>query len=245
MRRLLVLAVVSLAAIALAPIAGTAAPLVAASPTPTAGSPATATPQPTSEAPTPAPTRSPTAATVTATGVAIIPSPDDPVSVYAVQLMGPIDPKDSANSFDAYVAKLERIRQAVITAGVPAASVTSASFSTQPTGAASGVSFNSLFRYEVKTGNISVAAAQAAFAAGASMVYNNMPTAAIGVRRPEPTKLDAAIAQATAMARDYAARAAGGRTIEEAVATTIVVKGEPDNAPTQWRVELTITFAAR
>ncbi len=33
-------------------------------------------------------------ATVTATGVAFIPPPSDPVSVYAVQVMGPIDSSD-------------------------------------------------------------------------------------------------------------------------------------------------------
>jgi hypothetical protein len=182
-------------------------------------------------------------ATVTATGVAFIPPPADPLSVYAVQVMGPIDASDAKLSVDGYRAKLERVRQAVIGAGVPSESVTPATFSTQPTGAAAGVSFNSLFRYEVHPGAVSVAAAQAAFAAGASMVYDNMPTAAIGVRRPSGTALDSAIADATTMARSYAVKAVAPRVVGDARATTLTVKGQPDNAPVQWTIEVTIIFA--
>ena len=182
-------------------------------------------------------------ATVTATGVAIIPPPADPLSVYAVQVMGPIDASDPKLSVDGYRAKLERVRQAVIAAGIPTESVTAATFSTSPTGAAAGVSFNSLFRYEVRPGAVSVAAAQAAFAAGASMVYDNMPTAGIGIRRPNAAALDAAIADATTMARTYAVRAVAPRSVGDARATTLTVKGQPDNAPLQWTVEVTVTFA--
>src|SRR5438046_8770554 len=124
-------------------------------------------------------------APVPATGLAFIPPPADPLSVYAVQVMGLIDASDPKLSVDGYRAKLERVRQAVIGAGVPNESVTAATFSTSPTGAAAGVSFNSLFRYEVRPGAVSVAAAQAAFAAGASMVYHNMPTAGLWTRRPK------------------------------------------------------------
>jgi hypothetical protein len=182
-------------------------------------------------------------ATVTATGVAFIPPPADPVSVYAVQVMGPIDASDPKLSVDGYRAKLERVRQAVIGAGVPNESVTAATFSTSPTGAAAGVSFNSLFRYEVRPGAVSVAAAQAAFAAGASMVYDNMPTAGIGVRRPSGPALDAAITEATSMARTYAIKAVAPRPVGDARATTLTVKGQPDNAPVQWTIEVTVTFA--
>jgi hypothetical protein len=182
-------------------------------------------------------------ATVTASGLAFIAPPADPVSVYAVQVMGPIDASDPKLSVDGYRAKLERVRQAVIGAGVSNESVTPATFSTQPTGAAAGVSFNSLFRYEVRPGTVSVAAAQAAFAAGASMVYDNMPTAAIGVRRPSGTALDAAIADATTMARSYAVKAVAPRVVGDARATALTVKGQPDNAPVQWTIEVTVTFA--
>jgi hypothetical protein len=58
-------------------------------------------------------------------------------------------------------------------------------------------------------------------------------------------KLELAVAEATAMARDHAIVAARGRPVEDAIATTLVVKGEPDNAPQQWRIEVTITFAVR
>jgi hypothetical protein len=182
-------------------------------------------------------------ATVTASGLAFIPPPADPVSVYAVQVMGPIDASDPKLSVDGYRAKLERVRKAVIGAGVPNESVTPATFSTQPTGAAVGVSFNSLFRYEVRPGTVSVAAAQAAFAAGASMVYDNMPSAAIGIRRPSGTALDAAIADATTMARSYAVKAVAPLAVGDARATTLTVKGQPDNAPVQWTIEVTVTFA--
>jgi hypothetical protein len=182
-------------------------------------------------------------ATVTASGLAFIPPPADPVSVYAVQVMGPIDASDPKLSVDGYRAKLERVRKAVIGAGVPNESVTPATFSTQPTGAAAGVSFNSLFRYEVRPGTVSVAAAQAAFAAGASMVYDNMPSAAIGIRRPSGTALDAAIADATTMARSYAVKAVAPLAVGDARATTLTVKGQPDNAPVQWTIEVTVTFA--
>jgi len=183
-------------------------------------------------------------ATVTATGLAFIPPPADPLSVYAVQVMGPIDASDPKLSVDGYRAKLERVRQAVIGAGVPNESVTAATFSTSPTGAAAGVSFNSLFRYEVRPGAVSVAAAQAAFAAGASMVYDNMPTAGIGIRRPSATALDAAIAEATTMARSYAIKAIAPRALGDARATTLTVKGQPENAPVQWTIEVTVTFAS-
>lgn len=182
-------------------------------------------------------------ATVTATGVAFIPPPADPISVYAVQVMGPIDSSDPKLSVDAYRAKLERVRQAVIGAGIPSESITAATFSTQPTGAAAGVSFNSLFRYEVRPGALSVAAAQAAFTAGASMVYDNMPTPAIGIRRPSGPALDAAIADATTIARSYAVKAVAPRAVGDARATTLTVKGQPDNAPIQWTIEVTVTFA--
>jgi len=182
-------------------------------------------------------------ATVTATGLAFIPPPADPLSVYAVQVMGLIDASDPKLSVDGYRAKLERVRQAVIGAGVPNESVTAATFSTSPTGAAAGVSFNSLFRYEVRPGAVSVAAAQAAFAAGASMVYDNMPTAGIGIRRPNGAALDSAIADATTMARTYAIKAVAPRPVGDARATTLTVKGQPDNAPIQWTVEVTVTFA--
>jgi hypothetical protein len=182
-------------------------------------------------------------ATVTATGFALIPPPPDPVSVYAVQVMGPIDASDPKLSVDAYRAKLERVRQAVLGAGVPSESVTPTTFSTQPTGAAAGVSFNSLFRYEVRPGALSVAAAQAAFAAGASMVYDNMPSAAIGIRRPSGPALDAAIADATTIARSYAVKVVAPRTVGDPRATTLTVKGQPDNAPIQWTIEVTVTFA--
>jgi hypothetical protein len=182
-------------------------------------------------------------ATVTASGFAFIPPPADPISVYAVQVMGPIDSSDPKLSVDAYRAKLDRVRQAVISAGIPSESITAATFSTQPTGAAAGVSFNSLFRYEVRPGALSVAAAQAAFAAGASMVYDNMPTAAIGIRRPSGPALDAAIADATTIARSYAGKAVAPRAVGDARATTLTVKGQPDNAPIQWTIEVTVTFA--
>lgn len=187
----------------------------------------------------------PTARTVTATGVGLVPPPADPVSVFGVQLQGQIDQTDPARTLDAYRAKLERIRQAVIGAGVPEGSVGPASFDVQPNGAGGAVWFNSIFRYEVRPGDVSVAAAQAAFAAGATMVYNNMPFSGLGVRKPDSAELDRAIADATAMARDYATRANGGRAVGEAVATTLVVNDEPANAPTSWRVEATITFEAR
>jgi len=215
MRRPLVLALLALVGISLVPLA-------------VAG----ANPSPGSEP-----------AIVTASGVAFIPPPADPISVYAVQVMGPIDSSDPKLSVDAYRAKLERVRQAVIGAGVPNESVTAATFSTSPTGAAAGVSFNSLFRYEVRPGAVSVAAAQAAFAAGASMVYDNMPTAGIGIRRPNGAALDAAIADAATMARTYAIRAVAPRPVGDARATTLTVKGQPDNAPIQWTVEVTVTFA--
>src|SRR5438046_9801511 len=157
MRRPLVLALLALVGISLVPLA-------------VAG----ANPSPGSEP-----------AIVTASGVAFIPPPADPISVYAVQVMGPIDSSDPKLSVDAYRAKLERVRQAVIGAGVPNESVTAATFSTSPTGAAAGVSFNSMFRYEVRAGAVSVADAQSAFAAGASMVYHNMPTAGLWTRRPK------------------------------------------------------------
>jgi len=189
----------------------------------------------------PAPISEP--ASVTASGLAFIPPPPDPVSVYAVQVMGPIEASDPKLSFDGYRAKVERVRQAVIGAGVPTESVTPATFSTQPTGAATGVSFNSLFRYEIRPGAVSVAAAQAAFAAGASMVYDNMPTAAIGIRRPSGPALDSAIADATTMARGYAVKAIAPRTVGDARATTLTVKGQPENAPLQWTIEVTVTFA--
>src|SRR5439155_15500449 len=131
-----------------------------------------------------------------ATGLAVLPPPAVRLSVYAVEVMGLMDSSDPKLSVDGYRAKLERVRQAVIGAGVPNESVTAATFSTSPTGAAAGVSFNSLFRYEIRPGAVSVAAAQAAFAAGASMVYDNMPTAGIGIRRPNGAALDAAIADA-------------------------------------------------
>jgi hypothetical protein len=182
-------------------------------------------------------------ATVTTTGLAFIPPPADPLSVYAVQVMGLIDASDPKLSVDGYRAKLERVRQAVIGAGVPNESVTTATFSTPPTGASAGVSFNSLFRYEVRPGAVSVAAAQAAFAAGASMVYDNMPTAGIGIRRPNGAALDAAIADATAMARTYAVKAVAPRPVGDTRATTLTVKGQPENAPIQWTIEVTTTFA--
>src|SRR6266480_2650408 len=128
-------------------------------------------------------------ATVTATGLAFIPPPADPLSVYAVQVMGLIDASDPKLSVDGYRAKLERVRQAVI-------------------------------------------------AAGASMVYDNMPTAGIGIRRPNGAALDAAIADATTMARTYAIKAVAPRPVGDARATTLTVKGQPDNAPIQWTVEV-------
>jgi hypothetical protein len=201
------------------------------------------TPPPTPAASAPPQTAEP--ATVTATGEATVPVPANPLSVYMVQLQGSIDQKDPNASVDAYVAKLERIRQAVIGAGVPAASVTAASYSTNPLGASPTVGFNSVFRYEVRPDAVSVAAAQAAFAAGATMVYNNMPASAVGVRRPDDAALDAAITQATAQARGYASKAVAGRSVGEARATTISVKGEPETAAVGWRVEVTVTFAVR
>ena len=183
--------------------------------------------------------------TVTATGTAVIPPSDDPISVVTVQLMGAIDQKSAALSFDGYMTKLERIRQAVIAAGVPEAKVTTARGYTSPNGAGGVVNFNSNFRYEVRAGPVAVAAAQAAFGAGASMVYDNMPAPAVGARRPDGAALDKAVAEAMSFARDYASRVAHGRTLGEASATTLTVKGEPDNAPTQWRVEVTMTFDVR
>jgi hypothetical protein len=182
--------------------------------------------------------------TVTASGIAIIPPDEQPTSVYAVQLQGPIDGKDPSSTFDGYVAKLERIRMAVIAAGVPESDVTKVSYSASPT-SPTIVSFNSIFRYEVKTGPTAVAAAQAAFGAGATMVYSNMPTPPVRPRRPDPVKLEVAVAEATAMARDHAVVAARGRSVEDAIATTLVVKGEPESAPQQWRIEVTVTFAVR
>jgi hypothetical protein len=178
--------------------------------------------------------------TVTATGSALIPPDEDPTSVYTVQLMGTIDAK---MSYDAYVAKLDGIRRAVIAAGVPETSVTKAQGWASPNGAGGQVGFNSVFRYEVRNGPVAVAASQAAYAAGASMAYNNMPAPAVGLRRPDPPALDRAIADATALARDYAGRAVRGRNVGEAMSTALSVKGEPEGAPTQWRVEITITFA--
>lgn len=163
------------------------------------------------------------------------------MSVYAVQLQGAIDGKAPTNTFDGYVARLQRIRLAVIAAGIPESDVTQVSYSASPTSPTT-VSFNSIFRYEVKSGPVAVAAAQAAFA-GATMVYDNMPTPAIRPRRPDLVKLQIAVAEATAMARDHAALAARGRRLEDAVATTLVVRGEPDGAPQQWRIEVTVTFA--
>ena len=182
--------------------------------------------------------------TVTATGVAVIPPPDEPVSVVTVQLQGPIDEKSSL-TFDAYMAKLARIRTAVLAAGVPEASATAARGWTSPNGAGGIVNFNSVFRYEVKSGQVAVTAAQAAFGAGASMVYDNMPAPAVGVRRPESAALDKAVTEAIAVARDYAGRAVRGRTVGDPLTTALTLKGEPDNAPTQWRVEVTITFDVR
>ena len=183
--------------------------------------------------------------TVTASGIALIPPSDEPISVVTVQLQGAIDQKSATLSFDGYMAKLERIRKAVIAAGVPDASVTTARGWTSPNGAGGVVNFNSVFRYEVKAGSVAVAAAQAAFGAGASMVYDNMPAPAVGTRRPESGALDTAIAEASRFARDYASRAAHGKTLGDAIATTLTVKGEPETAPTQWRVEVTMTFDVR
>jgi|SRR5438105_2582415 len=222
MRRPLLLAVVSLAVLALLPLAVA----TAASPSPSPAAPAASR-------------------TVTATGTALIPPDENPASVVAVQLQGAIDPKSADRTYDAYVAKLDRIRRAVIGAGVTEDKVTAARSSAEPNGAGGVVNFNSIFRYEVRGGAVAVAAAQAAFAAGASMVYGNMPTPAVGTRRPDSDALDRAIAEATANARDYASRAARGRTVADEVATTMTVKGQPDNAPTQWQVEVTITFEVR
>jgi len=184
-------------------------------------------------------------ATVTASGEALIDAGADPLSVYMVQLQGTIDPKDPASSLDAYVAKLQRIRQAVIGAGVPSGAVTPASYSTNPLGASATISFNSVFRYEVRPNATSVAAATAAFAAGATMVYNNMPAPAVGLRRPDGAALDSAVAEAMALARDYAARVIAPRSVGEARASTLVLKGEPDSAPLSWRVQVTVTFVVR
>lgn len=189
-------------------------------------------------APTPGP--SVAGATVTATGTALIPPDEDLVSVYTVQLMGTIDAK---MSYDVYLAKLDGIRRAVIAAGVPESSVIKAQGWVSPNGAGGQISFNSVFRYEVRSGPVAVAASQAAYAAGASMAYNTMPAPAVGLRRPDPAALDRAIAEATALARDYAGRAVRDRRVGEAVTTALSVKGEPESAPTQWRVEITITFA--
>src|SRR5438046_9493323 len=67
-------------------------------------------------------------ATVTATGLAFIPPPADPLSVYAVQVMGLIDASDPKLSVDGYRAKLERVRHAVSGAGAPNASVMAETF---------------------------------------------------------------------------------------------------------------------
>src|SRR5207245_8728563 len=135
MRRALVLALVSLSALALAPLVATAAPLRLPS---------------SSSAPT-------AAGTVTATGSAFIPPPEDPVNVVSVQLQGQIS---QSVTFDAYDAKLQRIRRAVIAAGVPESNVTAAKSWAEPNGAGGIVNFNSAFRYEVKSGPVAVAAAQ-------------------------------------------------------------------------------------
>ena len=184
-------------------------------------------------------------ATVTASGEALIDAGPDPLSVYMIQLQGIIDPKDPSTSLDAYVAKLQRIRQAVIGAGVPDSAVTPASYSTNPLGASASISFNSVFRYEVRPNATSVSAARAAFAAGASMVYNNMPAPAVGLRRPDGAALDGAIAEAMGRARDYAARVIAPRSVGEARASTLVIRGEPDSAPVSWRVQVTVTFVVR
>jgi hypothetical protein len=69
-----------------------------------------------------------------------------------------------------------------------------------------------------------------------------MPATAVTARRPEGAALDRAIAEATAMARDYAIRAAG-RAVGDPIATTLAVKGSPENAPLGWDVAVTITFS--
>jgi len=75
------------------------------------------------------------------------------------------------------------------------------------------------------------------------MVYDNMPTAAIGIRRPSGPALDAAIADATTIARSYAIKAVAPRAVGDARAITLTVKGQPENAPIQWTIEVTVTFA--
>jgi hypothetical protein len=72
----------------------------------------------------------------------------------------------------------------------------------------------------------SVAAASAAFAAAASPVYNNKPAPAVGLRRPDGAALDSAVAEAMTVARAYAAKGVAPRSVGEARASTLIIKGE-------------------
>src|SRR5439155_376167 len=72
-----------------------------------------------------------------------------------------------------------------------------------------------------------------------------VPAPAVGLRRPDGAALDGAIAEAMGRARDYAARVIAPRSVGEARASTLVIRGEPDSAPVSWRVQVTVTFVVR
>ena len=145
------------------------------------------------------------------------------------------EPKSSPR---AYVAKLQRIRQAVIGAGVPSSAVTSASYLTNPLGQ-ERICFNSVLRYVRPNATSSRWRVRPSpRRAWPTTTCRHQPSAPILPMEPYLTALSP---KPWASRENYAARVIAPRSVGEARASTLLME-ESDSTPLSWRVKVTVTF---